>query len=534
MTVPAAWREEQGSIESTVSMVTEEIPVLAARGFSKTFAGRTVLRDVDLDVLPGEVHGLVGQNGSGKSTFIKILAGYHAPDPGASLRIRGEPVPLPLGTEDPSKLGISFVHQDLGLFELGSVLENLRVGRYETGFAWRISWRRERQLAQEALARFGLDLDPDQPLSSLPEVERAMVAIIRALERVGEVRRGLLVLDEPTAYLPRDSVDRLFATIRRVAATGFGVLFVTHRLEEVFAITDRVTILRDGHVVDTASTSALTESDLVARILGFLLDSLYPEPHRVEGEAVLVAREVSGAGVRDFSLELRRGEVVGLTGLLGMGHERVPYLLFGAEPASKGSVWIDGREWDLRSFSPFRAIASGLALLPGNRLRDGGVGVATARENITLPTVARYLSGGFIRDGAEKRDVLQLMDQFQVNPGEPERLFATFSGGNQQKGLVAKWFATQPKVLLLHEPTHGVDVGARQQIFRHIRSGAEQGMGILISSVDYEDLAHLCDRVIVFRHGQPSAELHGADLTRERILERCYGPTSAAIGEPPR
>jgi len=505
--------------------VTADVPVLAARRFSKTFGGRTVLREVDLDVQPGEVHGLVGQNGSGKSTFIKILSGYHAPDPGASLEIRGEPVPLPLGSEDPAKLGISFVHQDLGLFEAGSVLENLRVSRYETGLGWRISWRRERSLARQALLRFGLDLDPDQPLSSLSDVERAMVAIVRALERVGEIRRGLLVLDEPTAYLPRDSVERLFATIRRVAATGFGVLFVTHRLEEVFAITERVTVLRDGRVVDTAHTSTLTENDLVARILGFLLGSLYPEAHPVEGEAALVARDVSGADVRAFSLELRKGEIVGLTGLLGMGHERVPYLLFGAEPASGGRMWIGGREWDLRGFSPRHAIASGLALLPGNRLRDGGVGLASARENITLPTVARFLSRGVIRDGEERRGVLRLMDQFQITPAEPERLFATFSGGNQQKALVAKWFATQPKILLLHEPTHGVDVGARQQIFRHIRDGAAAGIGVLISSVDYDDLAHLCDRVIVFRHGRASAELHGAELTRERILERCYGPT---------
>lgn len=496
--------------------------VVAARSFSKTFSGRTVLRGVDLDVHPGEIHGLVGQNGSGKSTFIKILAGFHPPDPGASLRVRGEPVALPLQVDQPAKVGMSFVHQDLGLFERGTVMENLRVGRYRTAFGWRISWRRERDLTNAALARFGLEFDPDSEIASLSEVDRAMITIVRAVEQMQQgPGGGLLVLDEPTAYLPRDGVRRLFEAVRQVAAMGHGVLFVSHRLEEVKEITDRVTVLRDGAVVGTVDTASVEEHNLISMILGFSLSELYPTPHEATGEVVASVRGLAGQGVEDVSLTLRRGEIVGLTGLLGMGHERVPYLLFGAEPATAGWLELEGRTYDLREMTPRQAIRAGLALLPGNRQRDGGAPLATAAENMTLVTIGKYFSG-WLRHAQEEQDVLRLMDGFQVRPPEPDRPFSTFSGGNQQKTLLAKWFAAAPKVLLMHEPTQGVDVGARKQIFRQIREQADAGACILIASVEYEDLAHMCDWVMVFRRGRPSSELYGDTLTYERIVEQSF------------
>jgi ribose transport system ATP-binding protein len=496
-------------------------PILSARAFSKTFSGRAVLRSVDLDVARGEIHGLVGQNGSGTSTFIKILAGYHAPDPGASLAIRGEQVSLPLRPGEPATRGIAFVHQDLGLFEAGSVLENLRVGRHETGFGWRISWRRERAAARSALSDFGLDIDPRTPISALSDVQRAMVAIIRALDQVGSVGDGLLVLDEPTSYLPRDSAEVLFSAMRRAAEMGFGVIFVSHRLAEVLAVTHRVTVLRDGAAVETTATSSLSERALITRMLGFTLDDLYPESHRSEREIVLSAQDVSGPNVHGFSIDVHQGEIVGLTGLLGMGHEQVPYLLFGAEQADSGSIVVDGDSHDLRSLSPLKAMDLGLALLPANRHRDGGVATATAAENLTLPTLPSYFSNGLLRQRREHAQVRQFMRDFDVRPLESRRQFATFSGGNQQKILIAKWFATGPRVFLLHEPAQGVDVGAKKQIFQHIRDAADAGMSVLFATVEYEDLAHLCDRVYVFRHGRVVSELHGAGLTHERIAEQC-------------
>jgi len=503
--------------------------VLSARSVSKTFSGRTVLRDLDLDVRPGEVHGLLGQNGSGKSTFIKILAGFHAPDDGATLEVAGSPVALPLDPSQPHVLGLSFVHQDLGLVPEMTVLENLRIRSFETGFAWRVRWRRERRYVREALARFGLGhISPRAEIATLRDVERAMVAIVRALEQLKGQSGGLLVLDEPTAYLPRDGVDRLFDAVRTVAAAGHGVLFVTHRLEEVRALTDRVTILRDGAHVETAETAALGERDLIERILGRGLGELYPGGHHMRGELALTADGVTGSVVRSFSLRLNRGEVVGLTGLLGMGQEQVPHLLFGSQRAAAGEITLGERRIDLARMSPRRAIAEGIALLPANRLREGAAQAATVTENVTLPTVSAYFRGGVLHHRRERRDVTAKMHEFQVVPPEPRRVFAKLSGGNQQKALLAKWFATRPRIFLLHEPTQGVDIGAKQQIFARIRDVAEAGGAVVIASVEYEDLAHLCDRVLVFRDGEVVAELRDADLTEHRIVEQCFASERAA------
>jgi ribose transport system ATP-binding protein len=503
--------------------------VLEARSFSKTFSGKTVLRSLDLDLHRGEIHGLLGQNGSGKSTFIKILAGYHSPDDGASLVVDGKEVPLPLDPSEPQTLGLSFVHQDLGLVPEMSVLENLRVGRYHTAFGWRIRWRREREHVREALRRFGLDrISPDAEVGSLREVERAMVAIVRALEGLRGLETGVLVLDEPTAYLPRDGVERLFGAVRAVAEAGFAVLFVTHRLEEVRVLTERVTILRDGWPVETAATSDLTERELIERILGRSLGDLYPNPHEMRGEVAFTAQDVNGTLVRSLSFELHQGEIVGLTGLLGMGQEQVPYLLFGSQRPRAGKVTVGGRAYDLRTMSPRKAIDRGIALLPANRLRDGAAQPATVTENVTLPRLSAFFSGGRLHLRRERREVAAQLHAFQVVPPEPKRVFATLSGGNQQKALLAKWFATRPQVFLLHEPTQGVDIGAKQQIFTRIRDLAEAGGAVLIASVEYEDLAHLCDRVLVFRDGGVVADLRGDDLNAERIVEQCFATDRAA------
>ena len=500
--------------------VMDAPPVIAARNFSKTFSGRTVLQCVDLDVFPGEVHGLLGQNGSGKSTFIKILAGFHHPDDGASLTVGGTEVPMPLRPGGARRHGMSFVHQDLGLAPEMTVLENFRVGLYDTHLAWRVNWREERRTVRAAMRRYGARCEPDALVSSLGEVDRAMVAIARALEELRTGDGGLLVLDEPTPYLPRDGVELLFASVREAAASGIGVLFVTHRLEEVHALTDRVTVLRDGRLVDTAVAASASESDLIELILGFALEELYPAPHDSVGEVALSVRDVNSEHVKDFGLELRRGEIVGVTGLLGMGWERVPYLIFGADSGATGSVELGGHTHQLEDLTPGKAMRRGLALLPANRLRDGGVGSATVSENLTLPTVGNYFSGGLLKHRRELRRVSELLDDFQVSPPDPDSTFATLSGGNQQKVLVAKWLETKPKVLLLHEPTQGVDVGARAQIFTRIRDAAAAGTAVVLASSEYEDLVHLCDRVIIFRDGQAVSEVSGPALTLERLVEQ--------------
>ncbi len=506
-------------------------PIISARHISKTFAGRAVLDDFDLEIMPGEVHGLVGQNGSGKSTFIKIIAGYYEPDPNpdASLAIRGQDVSLPLKAGESGKLGLAFVHQDLGLVETATVLENINVRRYRTGFGWRIPWRRERRHVRQILEKFGLRISPDAPIDSLRQVDRAQVAIVRAFDQLSEVDRGLLVLDEPTPYLPRDGIDRVFQTVREVAARGVGVLFVSHRLEEVFDLTTRVTILRDARIVDCLPTADLDEQKLIERILGFALEELYPEPHVPAEGVVLSVEHLSGPEVLDVSFRLHRGEILGVTGLLGMGWDRLPYLLFGAERAAAGSLQVGSTSVDLAGgLTPPRAIELGLAFLPANRLGDGSLQSASVKENLTLATLGSYFSSGLLRHRRERDRASSLLHEFDVRPPDPDRIISTLSGGNQQKVLVAKWFETNPRVLLLHEPTQGVDVGARAAILKRIRDAAAAGAAVMLASSEYEDLPHLCDRVIVFRGGRAVSELHGPSLTHERIVEQSFRVTSGS------
>ena len=501
--------------------------VLSASALSKTFGTRTVLNTVSLSVLPEEVHGLLGQNGSGKSTLIKILAGYHHPDqPGGrseqpALRVRGQHVRLPLTMREADRLGLAFVHQDLGNVLSGTVLENLRIGRFQAGFGWRIRWREERARARRALSAFGLDLSPDRLVSTLGVIERAMLAILRGLERLPPEGNGLLVLDEPTAYLPRDGVERVFAAIRSVASNGHGVLFVTHRLEEAAAITDRVSVLRDGEIVLETATVGTDERELVRSILGFELTEFYPSRIEREGTPVLATHRLGGERLRDLDLTLHRGEIVGLTGLVGAGYEEVPHLIFGAK-RGRGEVELYGRTLSQHDLVPRRAIAQGIAFLPADRRHHGAILAASVSENLTLPTIKRYFRVGFLRRRREQVRVSALLHEFNVQPLWPRAQLGILSGGNQQKALLSKWFEVRPKVLMLHEPTQGVDVGAKQAIFRIVRdAAAEDGVAVVLASAEYEDLANLCHRVIVFRNGRAAAELQGSALTHERIVEQC-------------
>jgi ribose transport system ATP-binding protein len=506
---------------------TADAPIFRAQNISKSFTGKRVLENLDLEIMPGEVHSLVGQNGSGKSTFIKILAGYHAPDEETdpAIWIRNERVPLPLDPGDRAERGFAFVHQDLGLIETASVLENVRVRNFDQLPGGRISWRRERRHVRQLLERFGLDISPDQQIGQLSQIERTSVAIVRAFDQLAGAERGLLVLDEPTAALPRDGIERFFATVNELTAEGFGVLFVSHRLEEVFELTTRVTVLRDGRRIHTGPTSELNEDRLIEHILGFSLERLYPEPHTPATEVVASVESASAPGVSDVSLKVHKGEILGVTGLLGTGWEQVPYLLFGAASATAGTLQLNGTQIDLKDLTPRKAIALGCALLPGNRLVEGSLQTVSVMQNLTLPTLGSYFSSGFLHHGRERTRAQTLLHEFDVRPPQVDRLLSSLSGGNQQKVLVAKWFETNPKLLMLHEPTHGVDVGARAQIFQRLKDAAANGVGVVVASADYEDLPHICNRVIVFRGGRAVSELYGAELTHERVVEQCFRTT---------
>lgn len=501
-------------------------PAIEIESFSKSFGGVRVLSDVGFAVERGEIHGLVGRNGSGKSTLIKILSGYHAPDPGGCLRVGGVEVQLPVPPGHSQRLGLSFVHQDLGLTPGMTVMENIRIDRFETAFGWRIRWRRERERVRRELERFRIDASPSTLIRDLSPVDRALVAIVRALTQLEGVDGGVLILDEPTAYLPFDGVGRLFDATRETARNGTGVIFVSHRLEEIAKLTERVSVLRDGHLAGTVTTAQVTEGQLIELIAGGkLTESVRGEP--VTGDDVIL--RVAGLGgrvVRDVSFALRRGEVLGLTGLIGMGHEEVPYLLFGAQACRAGSVTLHDEPLPIHDLTPGKAMRAGLALVPADRQRASGVAELSLRENLTLPTIDRVFALAVLNKRRETSQTRALLEHYGVRPAAPGRKLGTLSGGNQQKALLAKWFQRLPEVILLHEPTQGVDVGAREDIFREIRDVAEtNGTGVLFVSSDYDDFMRICDRVLVFRFGTIVGELSGSDLTQERIIEACYSTT---------
>lgn len=497
------------------------MPALAARGISKSFGGTQALDGVGLTVQTGEVHGLVGENGSGKSTLIKILAGYHAPDPGGELEVGGRPVALPLRPGEPRRLGLSFVHQDLGLIPSLSVLENIRLGELAAARGLRISWKDLQRRARDTLARYRIELDVTARVAELGPVERALVAIVRAAEEMPP-RGGLLVLDEPTAFLPRRETDRLLTLVREIAASGASVLFVSHDLDEVRATTDRVTVLRDGRSLGTRPTGEVASEDLVELLVGRRLGGWRraPRPPK-EGTAASVGG-LSGAGVGDVSFDVRRGEVLGLTGLAGAGFADVVALLCGARSANAGRLTLDGTILDLSALTPAAALEAGIVFLPGDRHRDGGVDSLSVADNVTLPGLERYSKRGVLRRSRQLEDAWALLEEFDVRPRDPRLPYGALSGGNQQKALVAKWLGTEPRLLLLDEPTRGVDVGARRQIFGLIRSTAAADTAVVCASTDYEQLAAICDRVLVFAAGGIVGELAGNDLAAERIAEACY------------
>ena len=502
---------------------------LELRRVEKRFGAVHALKGVDLTVLSGEVHGLLGENGSGKSTLIKILAGYYAPDTG-QLQVGGREVRLPLHPGEFRRLGLSFVHQDLGLMPTLSVVENLRSYDLDMiGHPWRISWARERSKAREVFERYGLRLRPEAVVADLSPTQRAMLAIVRAVESMrgslaeGHLSRGVLVLDEPTVFLPRAGTDQLFSLMKGIAADGSSILFVSHDLDEVQEITDRITILRDGSVVRTVATRETDKRELVGMIVGRQLAAFQPRPRDVTRRAVAASvAGLVGPNVDAVSLDVHRGEVLGVAGLAGSGFDDIPYLLYGAQRATAGQLRIGERGLDLTRISPAEAMGAGLVLIPGDRQRDGLIPSLSISDNVTMPRLPDYRTPAGIARGRLWSEAERICREFDIRPPEPSNAVSALSGGNQQKALLGKWLDTRPGLLLLHEPTQGVDVGARRQIFELIRTVASEGIPALVSSSDYEQLAAVCDRVLILGSGRVVQEIIGSDITKERITEQCY------------
>jgi ribose transport system ATP-binding protein len=495
-------------------------PLVSVQGVSKTFAGTRALDLVDLDVRPGEIHGLCGGNGSGKSTLIKILSGVYQADPGGVLVVGDEEVAADHVTpSDAQRLSICTVHQDLAVFPELTVAENLAIGAgFETNRVGRIKWRQQRRHAAKLIRRFEIPATPRTRLSALTLAARTQVAIARALQAAGDEHRGLLILDEPTSALPVKEVELLLASLRRLAAAGQSILYVSHRLDEVLDLCDRVTVFRDGRKVGTHETSDLDEPGLIELMLGRTVEhSLQHEPRPVTGAPLLEVKQLASGPLHDVSLTLHEGEVLGIAGLLGSGRSTLLRTVFAARRHESGDIELAGSPVSFRR--PIDAISAGVVMVPENRLQDAAFADLSVDMNGAMSVIGRYWNGGRLRSGRIRSDGRDLIGEFGVKASSGRAPMSSLSGGNQQKVVMARWMRRAPRVLLLDEPTQGVDVGARADIYGLVRAATDAGAGAIVVASDFEELALVADRVIVLRRGRVVAEVTGSDITAHRLTE---------------
>jgi len=500
-----------------VQRPTGSVPIVSVRGVCKSFHGIPALSDVDLDILPGEVHGLLGHNGSGKSTLIKILAGYHEADAG-EVRVQD----VPLTKERGSSGALRFVHQDLGLIPTLSVLDNLLVRDLAGRRGARIHWRTERRRAQELLDQFEVDIPTNADVQDLSPLDKARLAIVRAFTRSeGEEAPKLIVLDEPTVFLPRAAVVDLFGLVRTVAQQGAGVLFVSHQLEEVKELTTRVTVLREGAVVACVDTPDTSADQLVELIVGKALTRAAVQPRSPAAQAAgtVEVRDLSGGMCHHASWLAPVGSVVGLAGVVGSGADDVPALLFGVGSGS-GTLVLAGEQIDVSRLDAVSASERGIAFVPADRIGAGSYADLSVRDNLLSQQLAGFFRGGLLRLRAMTASASAVLQEFGVRPPDPRLPFSSLSGGNQQKVMLARWLTLHPTLLLLHEPTQGVDIAARQDIFRLIRSAAASGVTTFVASADLAQLAEICDVVLVFSRGGVRSVLTGSDISGEQILQQ--------------
>lgn len=511
-----------------MSAVSGVEPVLRLENISKTFPGTRALDDVSLTLHAGEIHALVGNNGSGKSTLIKILAGVEHSDPGGRIVMGGRAHDAQSFTpRDAKRLGLHFVHQVPALFGWMSVAENLALGRgFELSRWGSIRWGEQHTRARALIERFHIRARPEQPLLTLDPADRTLVAIARALQDQDGEHSGVLVLDEPTAALPGPEVERLLSTLASYAAAGQAILYVSHHLDEILRTSQRVSALRDGKLVGTRETRELDEKQVIGMMLGRSMESVPPTRVKRAGAQLLSVRQLAGGLVRDVSLELRRGEIVGLAGIVGSGAADLLALLFGVKHPAGGSITLEEKPY--RPLDPASAIVRGLAYLPADRAADASFATMSLRANLSATRVGRYFRALRLRHDLERSDARSAIKRFFVRASSEEQPLATLSGGNQQKVVLARWLEDGPKLLLLNEPTQGVDVHAQREIHGLLRTAAEQGTAMLVVSSDFRELSELCDRVLVLVQGKVVAELTHPELDTHRLTELSHFATGAS------
>ncbi|RPI50020.1 MAG: sugar ABC transporter ATP-binding protein [Acidobacteria bacterium] len=492
-------------------------PLLVARSVRKTYPGIRALDGVSFDLFAGEVHALVGGNGAGKSTLIKVMSGAVAADSG-TVEVAGSEV-ASMTPAVARALGIAVIHQQPSLFGHLTVAENIAFALEDRRGWQRIDWAARRRIAQELLARVGAEIDPERLVETLSMPEQQLVEIAKAIGAHARV----LIMDEPTASLSEREVARLFDAIRRLRSEGAGIIYISHRLEEVFALADRVTVLRDGQTVGTHPREALTPPALISLMIGRELSAIFPKQSVARTAVALELRQIScaAAGVRDVSLSLRSGEILGLAGLVGSGRTELAGTIFGLTPADSGELLVRGRTASVAS--PTDAIRHGIGYVPEDRRQHGVVPEMPVAENVSLASLDQVARRGLIDRASERNQARQYVEQLQIKAASVAQPVESLSGGNQQKVALAKWLATRPSILILDEPTQGVDVGAKAEIHALMQQMASRGLAILMISSELPEILGMSDRVAVMRNGTIAGVMAREEATQERVMAMALG-----------
>ncbi|GAA0513328.1 ribose import ATP-binding protein RbsA [Paractinoplanes deccanensis] len=488
---------------------------------TKSFGAVAAVQGVSFPLFPGEAHALVGENGAGKSTIVKMLAGVHRPDTG-TLRVDGADVEF-AGPADAKAAGIAVIYQEPTLFPDLSVAENIAMGNQPLSKLRQIDRRTMHDNAEKLFRRLGVPLDPTRPARGLSIADQQLVEIAKALSAEARV----LIMDEPTAALSGVEVERLFSVVRSLRDEGAAIMFISHRFEEITALCQRVTIMRDGRHVATELVAELSIDDMIRKMVGRDLSALFPKQEVEPGEVLLEVEGLSREGVfRDITFNVRAGEIVALAGLVGAGRSEVMQAVFGVDPYDSGTVRFAGRK--LKAGSPRAAMAAGLALVPEDRRQQGLVMDLSIERNVTLPRARKLARLGLLFGGTERRSAQTWTEKLQTKLGRLSDAVGTLSGGNQQKVVLAKWLATGPRLLIVDEPTRGIDVGTKAEVHRLLSSLAKDGMGVVMVSSELPEVLGMADRVVVLREGKIAAELTRAEATEESVMYAAMGQKVSA------
>jgi len=503
--------------------------LLELEGISKQFPGVKALEDVHFSVRAGEIHALVGENGAGKSTLIKIVSGVHRPDEG-TIKIDGEPVHVD-SPHASQALGIATIYQELSLYPELTVAENIFMGhapRRRIGPLRVLDWKTMNERAMELLVSLDIhDMDVKRKVGTLNVGNRQRVEIVKALS----INARVLIMDEPTAALTGADVERLFEIVRLLRQRGVGIIYISHRLQEVFELAETVTVLRDGRFVGTKPVAETTEAELIRMMVGRTISDLFPKlPSDVKGDVLEVRGLTRRPQTLDVSLKVRAGEIVGLAGLVGSGRSETAQVVFGILSADSGQILLEGKP--VRIKSPAQAMQLGIAYIPEDRGTQGLVRQMRIRENISMAVLPTLVRAGFVNGAAEKKLALETIKQLSIRATSTEQVVNKLSGGNQQKVVVGKWLASTPKVLIVDEPTRGVDVGAKAEIHRLMSELAQAGLGILMISSELPEILGMSDRILVMRQGRLVAEFSRAEATQENVGTAMMALASASGSEP--